>query len=82
MQVVYHEPEIPMPCLSKPCGVNSVCEERNGVGSCSCMKDYFGDPYIHCRPECVLNTDCISMRACINSKCVDVCSGACGLNSR
>lgn len=35
-----------------------------------------------CRPECVLSSECPSDRACINQKCSDPCSGACGFNAR
>ena len=73
--------EIPEPCNPSPCGSNAICKERNGAGSCTCMKEYFGDPYISCRPECVQNSDCSRNRACVNMKCVDPCIGACGLNS-
>lgn len=66
------------PCRDSPCGINAVCEERNEVGACRCVPEYYGDPYIECRPECVLNTECPSNRACINNKCVDPCPGTCG----
>jgi hypothetical protein len=81
-KIVLQPPEIPMPCNPNPCAVNAVCKERNGVGSCSCMKNYFGDPYVHCRPQCVVNDDCDSSQACMNMRCIDACNGACGLNSR
>lgn len=69
------------PCQPNPCGYNADCIERNGVGSCVCKDNFFGDPYESCRPECVLNADCPSHLACINSKCKDTCAGACGINS-
>lgn len=68
------------PCLPSPCGSNAICKERNGVGSCQCLPDYFGDPYEGCRPECVLSSDCSSNTACIQSKCQDPCPGVCGTN--
>jgi len=70
-----------MPCNPSPCGANAVCKERNNAGSCSCLPEYFGDPYAGCRPECVQNSDCDRSRACINQKCVDPCPGVCGRNS-
>lgn len=73
--------EIPTPCTPSPCGINAVCKERNGAGSCSCIPEYSGNPYVECRPECVLNTDCPRNRACVNNKCVDPCPGTCGLNA-
>lgn len=69
------------PCNPSPCGANAVCKERNGAGSCTCLPEYFGDPYTGCRPECVTNSDCDRSRACVNNKCVDPCPGTCGLNA-
>lgn len=66
------------PCRDSPCGINAICEERNEVGACRCIPEYYGDPYIECRPECVLNSECPSNRACINNKCIDPCPGTCG----
>ena len=34
-----------------------------------------------CRPECLLNSDCPTNRACIRQKCQDPCPGVCGLNA-
>ncbi|CAH1100710.1 unnamed protein product [Psylliodes chrysocephalus] len=73
--------ERPTPCLPSPCGANAECIERNGVGACKCLPDYIGDPYGGCRPECSLNSDCPSNKACINNKCKDPCPGACGNNA-
>lgn len=73
--------EIYRPCNPSPCGANALCKERDGAGSCACMKDYFGDPYLSCRPECIQNSDCDRSRACENTKCVDPCIGSCGLNA-
>lgn len=70
------------PCSPSPCGLNAVCREQNGAGSCSCMPDYTGNPYESCRPECVINSDCPSNRACIRSKCEDPCPGTCGPNAQ
>lgn len=68
-------------CETVQCGANSVCLERNGVLTCVCKPEYYGNPYLACRPECVLNTDCPNNRACINSKCEDPCAGACGVGA-
>lgn len=76
--VVLYEP-ILADCLQ--CGPNAVYREQNGVGACVCMQNYFGDPFIGCRPECLQSTDCAFNLACINSKCVDPCNNACGLNA-
>lgn len=69
------------PCNPSPCGRNAICTERNGAGSCTCPPEYIGDPYISCRPECTLNSDCGHSKACINNKCKNPCKGACGLNA-
>lgn len=45
------------------------------------MQNYYGDPYISCRPECIQNSDCERNRACENTKCIDPCPGACGVNT-
>lgn len=66
------------PCNPSPCGANAICKERNGAGSCSCVPDYFGDPYSGCRPECIQDSECDRSRACVNNKCVDPCIGVCG----
>lgn len=69
------------PCNPSPCGANAVCNERNGAGSCSCLQEYYGDPYGGCHPECVLNSDCDRSKACTNNKCKDPCPGVCGVNA-
>lgn len=71
-----------MPCNPFPCGENAICREKNGVGSCSCMENYFGDPYVQCRPECINSAMCPSDKACLRNKCVNPCIGVCGLNSQ
>lgn len=73
--------EIITPCVPSPCGPNAICREQNGAGSCSCIADYIGNPYEGCRPECVLNSDCPSDKACIRGKCADPCPGTCGQNA-
>lgn len=74
--------ERPTPCIPSPCGANAICREQNGAGACQCIQDYIGNPYEGCRPECTLNSDCPSNRACINNKCKDPCPGACGANAQ
>lgn len=71
----------PTPCVPSPCGTNAVCREQNGAGACSCLPEYVGNPYEGCRPECTLNSDCPSNKACIKNKCLDPCPGTCGLNA-
>lgn len=48
---------------------------------CVCLPDYQGDPYIGCRPECVMNTDCKKTQACIKQRCTDPCPNICGQNA-
>lgn len=72
---------LPNPCFPSPCGANAICKERNGAGSCSCIPEYIGNPYEGCRPECTLNSDCPSNKACIRNKCQDPCPGTCGQNA-
>lgn len=72
--------EYSSPCDPSPCGINAECSERNGAGSCRCVESYVGNPYEGCRPECVINSDCASMLACIQNKCKDPCPGICAPN--
>lgn len=65
------------PCKPSPCGSNALCEN----GQCRCPSEYNGNPYVECRPECVLNTDCPRENACINNKCVDPCPGTCAASA-
>lgn len=67
-------------CQPSPCGPNSQCQDIGGTPSCSCLDNYIGQPP-NCRPECVINPDCPSTKACINNKCQDPCVGSCGLNA-
>jgi hypothetical protein len=70
------------PCNPSPCGSNAVCKPRNRAGACQCIPEYFGDPYIACRPECVVNSECPSNKACQRNKCIDPCPGTCGVNAQ
>ena len=74
-------PVIPDPCVPNPCGPNSN-PPRNigGQCQCSCLPEMIGSPP-NCRPECVVNSDCPSDKACIRQKCQDPCPGLCGLNA-
>ena len=71
----------PDPCNPSPCGSNAECTDQNGAASCRCIQDYFGDPYVACRPECTINADCPSNKACSRLHCVDLCPGLCGTNA-
>jgi hypothetical protein len=69
------------PCNPSPCGSNAVCRNQNGVGSCACIPEYFGDPYVGCKPECTINSECPSDKACRSQKCRDPCPGTCAWNA-
>lgn len=69
------------PCNPSPCGPNARCTQRNDAGSCQCLPEYYGNPYEGCTPECMLNSDCASDKACQNMKCRDPCPGTCGQNA-
>lgn len=69
------------PCLPSPCGPYSICRVANDHAICSCQEQYYGSPPL-CRPECMVSSECMPNRACINQKCVDPCVGACGDNAK
>lgn len=73
--------EILNPCQPSPCGPNTECTVRNGAGACQCLPEYQGNPYEGCRPECVVNSDCPTNKACLQNKCKDPCPGTCGQNT-
>lgn len=72
----------PNPCVPSPCGTNAECRERNGAGACYCLQGFFGDPYVGCKRECEINTDCQKTLACVSYKCIDPCPGTCGQDAR
>lgn len=74
------EPTVINPCDPSPCGPNSICRVVGDSPACSCLPDYFGTPP-NCRPECAINPDCMSSKACSHQKCVDPCPGVCGINA-
>ena len=53
----------------------------NEAASCTCIRDYTGNPYIECKPECVVNAECPRHLACVNQHCVDPCPGVCGYHA-
>lgn len=74
------EPTYVDPCVPTPCGQNSECRDVNGQASCACLATFIGSPP-NCRPECVINPDCPSNEACLQSKCRDPCPGSCGISA-
>lgn len=75
------QPQPTDPCYPSPCGSNAICTVRNEAASCKCLAGYFGDPFVGCKPECVVNDDCPYNKACKSQKCVDPCPGVCGVNA-
>lgn len=69
------------PCDPSPCGANSECHVVNERAACSCRAGFLGAPPA-CRPECAVNSDCATNKACINHKCMDPCLHSCGLDAR
>ena len=69
------------PCYPGKCGQNAQCRIHNDIGVCSCLPEYFGNPYERCRPECETNADCDRSKACERNKCVDPCPGVCGFRA-
>lgn len=70
-----------MPCQPSPCGQYSQCRVVNDHAVCSCISNYIGSPP-NCKPECVVSSECIQDKTCINQKCKDPCPGTCGINAR
>lgn len=68
-------------CRPSPCGPNSQCRVVNQQAICSCVQGYLGAPP-SCRPECVVSSDCPRNLACNNQKCIDPCTGTCGLRTQ
>lgn len=69
------------PCQPSPCGPNSICQQTGGdLPSCQCMPEFIGAPP-NCRPECIVNSECMPQMACINKKCQNPCLNACGFNA-
>lgn len=68
------------PCIPSPCGPNSQCRVISNTPACSCLPNYIGRAP-NCRPECTINAECPSNRACQSEKCVDPCPGSCGVNT-
>ena len=70
-------------CNPTPCGQNAVCINKQRAAACRCIDGFIGDPYTVCRrkPECVVHSDCPSVKSCQNERCVDPCIDTCGLRA-
>ena len=54
---------------------------QNHRAICSCPANFLGDPFTRCYPECTQHEECRATQACFNLKCVDPCTGACGIGA-
>lgn len=79
-QVIREDP-LTDPCRPSPCGLNAQCRKVNNVAICSCLPNAIGSPP-NCRPECVVDADCMLDKSCLSQKCRDPCLGTCGLDAR
>lgn len=74
-----------MACDPNPCtGVeNAMCIEQNGMGTCVCLPNYYGDPKKPdgCMPKCTEHADCPSNMTCIRNECHDACENFCPENA-
>lgn len=75
------EPIPQNPCQPSPCGPNSKCRVVNDIAVCSCIDEYIGSPP-NCRPECTVNSECPSSKACHKFKCSNPCAGTCGFSGK
>jgi hypothetical protein len=70
------------PCNPSPCGPNSQCRVISDLPACTCLDGFIGRPP-NCKPECLINSDCPTLLACMNNKkCGDPCINACGINAK
>lgn len=72
----------PNSCHRTQCGANAECHQSHGMVTCVCRPGMFGNPYVGCRPECVVNCDCPTKQSCVNNRCLDPCRGACGVGAQ
>ena len=69
------------PCAPNPCGENADClvtEYDRTKHTCRCIAKHFGNPYLKCSPECIVNSDCPTYLHCVNMECKDPCPNYCG----
>lgn len=65
-------------CNGKTCGPHS---QLQADCSCSkCLLNTVGQPP-NCKPQCIVNSDCLSHQSCHENKCIDPCIDACGENT-
>ncbi|ERL90523.1 neurogenic locus notch homolog protein 1 isoform X1 [Dendroctonus ponderosae] len=69
-------------CTASTCGQNAQCQVIGGRPVCSCYRGYSGDPLSVCtRSECLSDGECRGHLTCRNGRCIDPCSGTCGINA-
>jgi len=69
------------PCFPSPCGPSSKCWVVNGQAVYTCLPEYRGIPS-SCKPECIVNAECLSHLACVNQKCADSYPNTYGLKTQ
>lgn len=70
-------------CGDNICGPNAECSQKGKIFKCVCRKDFYGDPIAGCQPECSINSECPSNKACVRNKCVNPCEeNICGNNAK
>ena len=78
---VFYLVKVKNPCVEAVCGPYTECKVVADRAVCTCRPGYFGSPESGCRPECTTNSDCPSVKACINQHCKDPCPGTCGADA-
>ncbi|XP_076631770.1 uncharacterized protein LOC143346941 [Colletes latitarsis] len=64
------------------CGTNAECRVVDHQAICTCPKNWLGNAFVSCRPECTAHSDCPGNKpACLYQKCMNPCDGVCGVNA-
>lgn len=75
-------PNMTLPCKPSPCGSTAHCNVFGGqVAMCDPCGSTSGYWSPACHPECLFNSDCPFDLACIGQKCLNPCSGSCGVGA-
>lgn len=69
-------------CDNIQCGANAICQDLGGELRCECLPNFYGNPQLSCRPQCVVNSDCASHLACLNNRCENPCKDVCGIGAQ
>ncbi|XP_047739044.1 uncharacterized protein LOC108675679 isoform X2 [Hyalella azteca] len=73
----------------KPCAPEAICEVIDKKPKCTCPPGYIGNANVNCylipaaEPQCTIDQDCSTDRACIDAACSDPCivEDPCGKNA-